>query len=114
YKELALQGHQSNFTGYDSLQEETRVLALVVEGQETKEISQGQSAQLILERSPFYPESGGQVGDQGTITSEGFLFEVTDVQRPVDNLIVCIGNVKKGKIAQGANVLAKVDEGRRL
>jgi len=113
YTELKNRGIQSEFVGYTDLVVESPIKALVKGEEEVDFLSEGEEGEIILERSPFYPEGGGQVGDQGLIeTSEG-LFKVEDTQKPVEGLIVAKGRVIKGKIRKGDIAVAKVDREKR-
>jgi len=113
YTELKNRGIQSEFVGYTDLVVESPIKALVKGKEEVDFLSEGEEGEVVLERSPFYPEGGGQVGDQGLIeTSEG-LFKVEDTQKPVEGLIVAKGRVIKGKIRKGDIAVAKVDREKR-
>lgn len=104
----------TRFTGYDELRTDTEILALIVGGQTVRRVEAGGDAQIVLAATPFYAESGGQVGDQGTITSGSALVRVGDTQRPVAGLYVHYGRVEEGVIEVGDAVEAEVDAERRL
>src|SRR6185503_19036827 len=76
------------------------------------EVGHENPVQVVLDRSPFYAESGGQVGDTGVIAGEGFEFRVTDTQKDGD-LIVHYGHLLKGTMKAGAKVTARVNKDRR-
>lgn len=102
--------HAVDFVGYDRLEAESEVLALYVEGQGRAEVVEGTEADLITAATPFYGESGGQVGDRGMVaTARGDLMEVIDTQRPSARLIVHRGLVKKGRVRVGDRVHLRVD-----
>ena len=102
------------FLGYDRLDAESRVIAIYAEGQGRKEIGEGTEADLITEATPFYGESGGQVGDRGVIKSaRGDQLEVIDTQHPTPQLIIHKGRVKRGRFQVGDRVYLKVDAGHR-
>ena len=104
----------TEFLGYDMTQAEAQVVALLVDGKEIDEISEGQSASIIVNQTPFYGESGGQVGDKGTITvGDTVLFDVKDTQKKLSDLFVHFGTLKKGTLKVGQNVLMTVDVQRR-
>lgn len=104
----------TEFLGYEMTQAEGQVVALLVDGKETNEISEGQTAAVITNQTPFYGESGGQVGDTGTIAiADTVLFDVTDTQKRVGDLFVHSGVLKKGTLKVGQNVLMTVDAERR-
>ena len=113
YTHLKDLGKTSHFVGYDHLEKETQITAVVVDDQIKAEASEGQEAEVILEETPFYPEGGGQVGDTGIIESSTALFKVEDTQRPVEGVIVHKGKVIKGTIKVGDRVFARVDKERR-
>src|SRR5262245_23157678 len=98
------------FIGYDRLEAESIVLAIYGNGNGKPEAVEGEEVDVITAETPFYGESGGQVGDQGTIKSvRGDLMEVTDTQRPTPQLTVHRGRVRKGRIQLGDTVHLAVD-----
>src|SRR6266545_605472 len=103
----------AEFTGYDNYADRGRVLALVVSGDAVSEVRAGQQVQIVLDRTPFYAESGGQVGDTGILVGTGGLLRVEDTQRPVPGLIVHYGTVESGALSVGESVEARVDAERR-
>lgn len=103
----------SEFTGYTEPTSEGRILALVVEDDDVSTAQAGQQVQIVLDRTPFYAESGGQVGDTGEIVGPQGTVRVEDTQRPVPGLIVHYGVVTQGRIAVGDPVTARVDQARR-
>jgi len=103
---------KSRFTGYDTLRDQGRVTAILRNDGRVMALAAGESAGLVLDRTPFYAESGGQVGDQGIITAPGFRFRVEDTQKNGE-AHVHIGTVEAGSIASGAEVTAEVDAAAR-
>jgi alanyl-tRNA synthetase len=103
----------TEFLGYDTETAEGVVLALVREGAEVDSLKTGESGFLVLNQTPFYAESGGQVGDRGQILGAGVRVAVTDVQKRADGLFVHAVTVDEGEIVQGAAVELRVDHGRR-
>ena len=98
------------FIGYDQLRAESSVLAIYGSHGAQPEAVQGDEIDLLTAATPFYGESGGQVGDRGTITTaRGDLIEVFDTQHPTPQLIAHRGKVKKGRIQVGDNVFLQVD-----
>jgi alanyl-tRNA synthetase len=98
------------FTGYESLEDESTVLAIYGEGTGKAEAVEGEEIDLLTAETPFYGESGGQVGDRGTITTaRGDVFEVRDTQHPTPQLTAHRGRVKKGRVQVGDKVMLKVD-----
>jgi alanyl-tRNA synthetase len=104
---------KSEFTGYDELVTETGVAALRRDGAAVEVASEGDSIEVFLDRSPFYAESGGQVGDTGTITTPGGRVRVEDTQKPADGLIAHLGTVVTGEVHVGDRAVAAVDAARR-
>ncbi len=108
------QGIQSAFTGYASLSGGTEILAILSGGRLVDALAEGQNAEILLRQTPFYAESGGQVGDTGVITSSsGAVFTVADTRRPAQGIILHKGTLTQGSLAKGAAVVASVDEARR-
>jgi alanyl-tRNA synthetase len=91
----------------------SKVVALIKGDQPVDEIAEGDNAEILLEETPFYGETGGQVGDTGAIEGDGFLFEVWDTRRPLEHVITHIGKLKKGSIRRGDEVHLRVDEESR-
>ena len=104
----------SNFVGYTQMNRETVIAALLVDNVPVGHAVQGQAAELVLADTPFYAESGGQVGDQGLIAGPKGIFRVADTQSPVAGLIVHKGMVESGDISLGEPVSAQVDAARRM
>jgi alanyl-tRNA synthetase len=97
------------FTGYDELETDSKIRGLLLDGVAIPGASEGETVEIVLDRTPFYAESGGQDSDAGVITGDGFELEVLDVQRPVKGLIVHQARVLKGEVISGQDVSAKVD-----
>jgi alanyl-tRNA synthetase len=105
---------ESVFTGYEELQSEAKVIGLILDGVSVSSVASGSVVDVILNRTSFYAESGGQSPDAGEIIADGLVLEVLDVQKPVKGLISHRALVKKGQIAVGDNVLTVVDSSWRL
>ncbi|RFC65727.1 MULTISPECIES: alanine--tRNA ligase [Mesorhizobium] len=103
----------TEFLGYDTEKAEGVVLAIVQDGKEVAQVGDGAKASIIVNQTPFYGESGGQMGDTGTISGDGFTFTVTDTQKKADGLFVHIGTVSKGSIKVGTAVELNVAHERR-
>ncbi|PSM19663.1 alanine--tRNA ligase [Nitratireductor sp. StC3] len=103
----------SEFLGYASEGAEGVVRALVREGARVEAAAAGDEIAVVVNQTPFYGESGGQLGDTGRIAGEGFEIEITDTQKKVDGLIVHVGRVARGTVAPGAIVHLNVDHARR-
>ena len=104
----------SEFLGYDTEVAEGEILALVSGGKPVKSLKAGDEGAIVVNQTPFYGESGGQVGDQGVIRGgKDVLFRVTDTQKKLGDLFVHIGRVEKGSIKTGDPVELEVDGARR-
>ncbi len=102
----------SEFTGYFETQGEATVSALLVDGAEVQTINAGQSAWVVVDRTPFYAESGGQVGDSGQIVAGAARFEVSDT-RKLDNAHAHIGELTSGELTVGDRVGCQIDANAR-
>jgi alanyl-tRNA synthetase len=103
----------TEFLGYETEAAEGIVLSLVKDGAVVDAANEGDQIAVVVNQTPFYAESGGQMGDTGTISGEGFSIDVTDTQKKADGLFVHYGNVAKGFVKEGAAVELKVDHNRR-
>ncbi len=112
-KALAYDGAANQFTGYEQLAETTKVIAIYVEGALAGELKAGQSGVVVLDVTPFYAESGGQVGDAGTLGAEGVLFNVEDTQKIKADVFGHHGVLAQGSLRVGDVVKAAVDGERR-
>ena len=114
YKKIADVSGATEFVGYTETQSESRVTAIVVDGVATKSASAGDDVEIILDRTPFYAEGGGQLADGGRITlSDGTVVEIEDVQTPVPGVSIHRGRVLSGVIEVGQTGLAHIDQERR-
>ena len=111
--EIAQAGVETEFTGYDSLKEKSRVLGLVADGKQVQSVKEGERAEIIIERSPFYAEMGGQVGDTGIIENKNALVMVENTYAPVAHMMVHKCKIVKGRLAVGDEVTLAVDPVRR-
>jgi alanyl-tRNA synthetase len=103
----------TEFLGYETETAEGIVAALVREGREVPELRQGESGAVILNQTPFYGESGGQVGDTGILSADGVRFRVTDTQKKAGDVFVHSGIVEEGSLQVGAALSLEVDHTRR-
>ncbi|MBN8929895.1 MAG: alanine--tRNA ligase [Rhodospirillales bacterium 69-11] len=112
--ELKEQVGATEFLGYATERAEGEILALVVAGQPATEASAGSEVAVVLNQTPFYGESGGQVGDTGVISGpDGLRIVVTDTQKKLADLFVHLGRVESGTARVGTAVVAEVDHARR-
>jgi alanyl-tRNA synthetase len=105
--------HGVAYDPYNDLKVEAEVLALVVDGRSIEEAQFGDAVEVVIPRTGFYIESGGQVSDNGYIRGAGWEIEVTNIRRPAPGLIVHIGEVVSGKPKVGDVAVAEVDKARR-
>ena len=114
YKTIADKSGKSEFVGYAHLSSESKLTGIVVDGVGVASASQGEDVEIVLNRTPFYAEGGGQLADGGRITlSNGAVIEIDDVQSPVQGLSVHRGRVISGSIEVGSDALAEIDNERR-
>ncbi|HVK95312.1 MAG TPA: alanine--tRNA ligase [Noviherbaspirillum sp.] len=106
-------GDKTTFVGYDKLEQEGKVVALYVGGSAVQKVDVGQEAMVVLETTPFYAESGGQVGDAGLLEAGSALFEVTDTQKIQPDVFGHHGVLNKGSLAVGDKLTAKVNTALR-
>ncbi|WP_136807995.1 alanine--tRNA ligase [Desulfosediminicola flagellatus] len=113
-KQIADKGLRTEFTGYDSLVETTLVEALISdEGEIVEELQAGSSGRLFVTKTPFYAESGGQLGDRGVATWKGGMAEITSTQKEGDNLVLNDITVKEGVLTAGQEVELQVTTSER-
>ena len=114
YKKIADASGATEFVGYTQTETESRVNAILVDGVGTKSAKAGDDVEIILDRTPFYAEGGGQLADGGTITlSDGTVVEIDDVQTPVPGVSIHRGRVLSGSIEVGQTSVALIDQERR-
>ncbi|MCC8986900.1 MAG: alanine--tRNA ligase, partial [Candidatus Contendobacter sp.] len=103
----------TEFHGYDRLEEEATVIALFGNGQAVEMLNPGDDGIVVLDHTPFYAESGGQVGDSGWLRADDLEFEVRDTQKQNGGVYIHIGTVKQGQLRCGQTVLAQVNGAAR-
>ena len=103
----------TDFTGYDQLKDEGTVTALFVKGEPVDTLQAGDAGLVVLDHTPFYAESGGQVGDRGELSSEGVCFQVEDTRKQGGDAFAHIGKLTSGALKVGDKLNAQVDETRR-
>ncbi|XP_076882088.1 alanine--tRNA ligase, chloroplastic/mitochondrial-like [Bidens hawaiensis] len=99
----------TEFIGYDTLYSKAVIKGLLLSGKPVVEVSQGNEVEVLLDRTPFYAESGGQIGDRGVLKVNGSVIEIGDVQKSLGNIFVHKGVIKEGSAAVGKEVEAAVD-----
>ncbi len=109
---ISLEG-ETDFTGYDRLQDEATVIGLYQQGEAVESLKKGEEGMVILDRTPFYAESGGQAGDKGVITAGDGRFNVTDTRKQGGDIFGHIGCMQGGELHLGDTVTAEVDEANR-
>jgi alanyl-tRNA synthetase len=114
YLKTSSSGVVTEFCGYETINKENaKVLAIFVDGKPAAVAHEGQRAEIVLDTTPFYGESGGQAGDTGYLEGAGFNFTVEDTKKPIEKFFVHKGIVRKGEIKIGAKAKLIVDEERR-
>ena len=113
YRELAAELGPTDFLGYETMRSAAVVKAIIKDGHVAKELAEGEEALVILDRTPFYGESGGQVGDRGWISSVKGSLAVSDTKKPIDDFIAHHVKVEKGALRVWDSVDAHVDEPQR-
>ena len=103
----------TEFLGYESIQSEGVILNLIKDSKEVKSLNNGEEGIIITNQTPFYGESGGQLGDRGTISSGNSVFEVEDTQKKLGDLFLHYGSLKTGSMKIGDPVEMKIDVERR-
>ena len=109
----AISGFKTEFVGYRELTRETKLLALLKDGESVQSAAEGDQVIAVIENTPFYAEMGGQVGDTGTITAGDSVMEVVDTKKAAGGQFVCYCSVTSGEFFAGDTVTAAVDEQRR-
>ena len=103
----------TEFLGYETETAEGAVAALVKDGKEVDSLKAGEAGAIVMNQTPFYAESGGQVGDTGVLSGEGVKFRITDTQKKAGDLFVHLGQVEQGTLKIGAPLQLCVDRARR-
>jgi alanyl-tRNA synthetase len=114
YLKLSSSGIATDFCGYEGVtQADSKISTIIINGKVVESLSEGQEAEVIVETTPFYGVSGGQIGDTGYLEGKDFVFAVQDTKKPVEKLFVHKGIVQKGKIKTGDKVHLVVDLEKR-
>ncbi|HET6514160.1 MAG TPA: alanine--tRNA ligase [Thermodesulfovibrionales bacterium] len=113
YRELLSEVGKTEFIGYESLEGESVIRAILREGKVMKEASEGMEVEIFLDRTPFYGESGGQVGDTGEMTGQNFRALVLDTKKPLEGLHAHVVKIRKGLLRVWDKVECRVDAEKR-
>lgn len=113
YAQFAEQKGSTEFIGYHLYHAITKVIGLIHEGQFVNQLQEGQEGIVLLEKTPFYAEMGGQIGDIGTIKGDHKTFMVTDCKAPYKGVVAHGGKLEKGTLSLGDTVTAAIDSERR-
>ena len=111
--DFTIDADKTIFTGYDNLTDTAEVIAIVVDSEQVNTINEGQSGIIVLDKTPFYAEGGGQTGDTGEFVEEGTLARVTGTRKFNDKIYLHETNVVKGSISVGDKITAKVNSDQR-
>ncbi|GAA3531945.1 alanine--tRNA ligase [Amycolatopsis ultiminotia] len=114
YRKLLEQHGETDFLGYTELQANAKVAGLLEDGLPVRSVAEGHKAELVLDRTPFYAESGGQIADTGVLVGDGVELKVLDVQKVVPGLFVHRVEVTQGEVGIGTTLTGSVDAQRRL
>ena len=110
YKDLAASGVKSAFVGYVEESAESEVRAVVCEGRRVSEAKEGSRVQFVTSETPFYGESGGQAGDTGIAVADGLDIVIVDTKKPMPELVVHVGEIRRGTLKEGAVLTLAVDD----
>lgn len=111
---LEIHADKTEFKGYTQLESDGKVIDIIKENEEVKSLSESEEGIIVTDKSPFYGEGGGQIGDTGIIFNDHFKFKVKDTKKTNEGVILHIGKVEGGDISIGDIVNIKVDEARRM
>ena len=113
YRRLAGEGIKTDFVGYEEIQSDSKILRLIKGDEIVPSATEGDAVEVIAEKTSFYGEAGGQVGDRGVIFHGEFSLEVEDSLKPMEDLIVHRARVKRGVVKEGMEATFRVDSERR-
>jgi alanyl-tRNA synthetase len=109
YRHLVDQGFSTRFCGYEHLSSPCQVTAILVHGEQVSQAKVGETVEILTDATPFYGESGGQVGDSGVMSADGVEVAITDTRKPLPDITVHVGQVTKGTLQIGQKVILSVD-----
>jgi alanyl-tRNA synthetase len=113
YRQLANEGMRTTFLGYEENQSESKILKLIKGDEIVPFATEGDEIEVVTEKTPFYGEAGGQIGDRGVIFHQEFSLEVENTIKPMEELIVHQAKVKRGRVKGGMSAVLRVDGERR-
>ena len=113
YRRLANEGMKTTFLGYGEIQSESKILKLIKGDEIVPFAVEGDEIEVVTEKTPFYGEAGGQVGDRGVIFHEEFSLEVENTIKPMEDLIIHQAKVKRGRVKEGMTAVLQVEGERR-
>jgi alanyl-tRNA synthetase len=113
YRRLASEGIKTAFLGYEEIQSESKILKLVKGDEIVSVATEGDEIEVVVEKTPFYGEAGGQVGDRGVIFHEEFSLDVENSIKPLEELIIHQAKVQRGRVKEGMSAVLQVDRERR-
>ncbi|HUL37386.1 MAG TPA: alanine--tRNA ligase, partial [Thermodesulfobacteriota bacterium] len=113
YRWVSNKGIKTTFLGYEEVQSESRILKLLKGDEIVPFAVEGDKVEIVTEKTPFYGEAGGQVGDRGVIFHEEFSLEVENAIKPVEDVIIHQAKVKRGRVKEGMTAILQVDGERR-
>lgn len=113
YRQLSREGFKTTFVGYEELQCESKILKIIKGDNCVAEAQEGEEVEILSKKTPFYGAAGGQVGDRGLIFQEEFSIEVEETLKPMEELVIHQGRVKRGRVREGMEATFRVDSERR-
>ncbi|MBA2727352.1 MAG: alanine--tRNA ligase [Parachlamydiaceae bacterium] len=113
FTNFAEEGKETTFVGYSEVSASGKVIAIVVNGELTDSLHIGEEGMIVLDRTPFYAEMGGQIGDSGTLNGPNYHFIVNNTLSPFKGIIAHVGKVENGQIGLGDSLEASIDFERR-
>lgn len=113
YRDLSDKYKETEFLGYETLESDATVLAIIINGKIVDRIEAGSKGEILLDKTPFYAESGGQAGDSGELRADNMTAIVSDTNKPFRGLFIHRVKVKKGAIEKGSGIHCSVDQGKR-
>jgi alanyl-tRNA synthetase len=113
YRRLVNEGIKTTFLGYEEIQSESKILKLIKDDEIVPFAVEGDEIEIITEKTPFYGEAGGQIGDRGVIFHEEFSLEVENTLKPIEELIIHQAKVKRGIVKEGIAAILQVEGKRR-